>query len=205
MTKEEKRDRILESAYQLFLTKGLTETKMIDIANAAGVGKGTIYEYFTSKDDLFEQLFEQKVVSLYRGLECALEEKDTAKEKLLAFVSFESSLGPDAQAGRHVLNNMMADCAREACSPAMRCVKNLMDYRFQLLKNVIEAGVKSGEFHVTDSLMASAAVLGAISICLTFKSNIFENHPMSEYCWEISSDTTFLTDLLLNGLNGICA
>ena len=40
---------------QVFAKKGVAKTKMIDIATIARVGKGTIYEYFASKEDIFRE------------------------------------------------------------------------------------------------------------------------------------------------------
>lgn len=50
-----KENDILAAANEVFLSKGFSKTNMQDIADKAGIGKGTIYEYFKSKDDLFVQ------------------------------------------------------------------------------------------------------------------------------------------------------
>jgi len=50
---EDKRTQILHSAIELFAKKGLERGKIADIAKHAGIGKGTIYEYFKSKDEIF--------------------------------------------------------------------------------------------------------------------------------------------------------
>lgn len=47
---EVRRDQLLDAAEQLFATKGLSETTVADISEAAGVAKGTFYLYFPSKD-----------------------------------------------------------------------------------------------------------------------------------------------------------
>lgn len=55
-----KRQAILSKAMQVFAKRGFYDFKMIDIARAAGVGKGTLYEYFRSKTELIDgctQLF----------------------------------------------------------------------------------------------------------------------------------------------------
>lgn len=44
---------ILDAAFRLFGTKGFYETKMSEIADEAGIAKGTLYLYFTSKEQLF--------------------------------------------------------------------------------------------------------------------------------------------------------
>jgi len=51
--KLERRRRILQAARKVFARGGYAATRMSDIASAAGVGKGTLYEYFRGKEDLF--------------------------------------------------------------------------------------------------------------------------------------------------------
>jgi len=51
--KLERRRRILLAAREVFARCGYAATRMSDIATAAGVGKGTLYEYFQGKEDLF--------------------------------------------------------------------------------------------------------------------------------------------------------
>jgi AcrR family transcriptional regulator len=48
--KEERYAAILQAALRIFAAKGLQEATMDEIAQAAGLGKGTIYYYFSSKD-----------------------------------------------------------------------------------------------------------------------------------------------------------
>ncbi len=54
----DKRRQILTAATKAFAAHGFHQAKIADIAAAAGVGKGTVYEYFSSKRDLFRQLLE---------------------------------------------------------------------------------------------------------------------------------------------------
>jgi len=55
---EEKRRRIIAAAIQVFAEVGVSNGKIATIAAKAGVGKGTVYEYFSSKKDIFEAVFE---------------------------------------------------------------------------------------------------------------------------------------------------
>ena len=66
-SKPNKRDLILDTAFQLFIQRGYMETRIIDIAEACGMGKGTFYEYFDSKEVLFEELFQKHVVEKYNS------------------------------------------------------------------------------------------------------------------------------------------
>jgi len=56
--REAKRTRLLHAATKLFSQKGFHDTKMQDIADEADVGKGTLYEYFETKEDLFFAVYE---------------------------------------------------------------------------------------------------------------------------------------------------
>ncbi|KUO52049.1 MAG: hypothetical protein APF76_02610 [Desulfitibacter sp. BRH_c19] len=59
-----KREQILEAAIKVFAYKGFSNAKVEEIANEAQVGKGTVYEYFKSKQDLFQEMFKY-IHSLY--------------------------------------------------------------------------------------------------------------------------------------------
>lgn len=52
-----KRERILEAAQVVFARKGYYLAKIEEIAELAEVGKGTVYEYFTSKQELYKEMF----------------------------------------------------------------------------------------------------------------------------------------------------
>ncbi len=52
-----KRERILLAAVEKFLEKDFYQVTVVEIAEQAGVGKGTVYEYFPSKEDLFKECF----------------------------------------------------------------------------------------------------------------------------------------------------
>jgi len=65
---QEKRDRILECALDLFSEKGYVNTPVRDIIDLSGFGTGTFYKYFDNKEDvlkiLLEDFLEQIVVSV---------------------------------------------------------------------------------------------------------------------------------------------
>ena len=56
--KTKRRDQIVEAAAQVFAQKGYSGAVVADIAIQANIGKGTVYEYFKSKEDLFFAVFE---------------------------------------------------------------------------------------------------------------------------------------------------
>jgi AcrR family transcriptional regulator len=56
--KDAKRGEIVRFAADVFARTGYHETKMQDIATAADIGKGTIYEYFRTKEELFLAVYD---------------------------------------------------------------------------------------------------------------------------------------------------
>lgn len=53
-----KKEKIIDTAIQLFAEKGFHNTSISKIAEAAGVSKGLMYNYFDSKDELFKHIFD---------------------------------------------------------------------------------------------------------------------------------------------------
>ena len=51
--KEQKRKRIIESAAKLFSQKSYHEVMMEDVAKLSSIAKGTVYNYFDSKEELY--------------------------------------------------------------------------------------------------------------------------------------------------------
>lgn len=56
MGTNDKRSLILRAAFSLFAEKGFHHTTVEEIASLAGVGKGTVYEYFSSKQNLLQEM-----------------------------------------------------------------------------------------------------------------------------------------------------
>ncbi|MEN8154086.1 MAG: TetR/AcrR family transcriptional regulator [Acidobacteriota bacterium] len=55
--KEKKREAIIKAALEVFGEKGFSRTTINDIAERAGIGKGTIYEYFRDKNEIINNSF----------------------------------------------------------------------------------------------------------------------------------------------------
>lgn len=56
-SKRTKKQAILETALQLFVSQGFHGTSTATIAREAGVATGTLFHHFPSKEQLLEQLF----------------------------------------------------------------------------------------------------------------------------------------------------
>lgn len=65
VNKKKKKDALFHTAFELFTTKGLTKTTISDIADQAGVAKGTFYLYFKVKYDIRNKLVSHKTGELF--------------------------------------------------------------------------------------------------------------------------------------------
>jgi TetR/AcrR family transcriptional regulator of autoinduction and epiphytic fitness len=63
-----KRQQIFDGARRLFLSRGFDATSMADIAQEAGVSKGTLYVYFDSKERLFQELVSIEKAAQYPAI-----------------------------------------------------------------------------------------------------------------------------------------
>ncbi|MDE6034526.1 MAG: TetR/AcrR family transcriptional regulator [Ruminococcus sp.] len=65
--KELKELSLLKTAFEFFTTKGFNKTSISDIADKAGVAKGTFYLYFKDKYDIRNKLISHKSSQLFRN------------------------------------------------------------------------------------------------------------------------------------------
>lgn len=78
----EVRERLYGAALNLFLTRGLEETTIQDITEAADVGKGTFFNYFSSKEDILLTFNERQTELFERALTAVREGRKTAKQAI---------------------------------------------------------------------------------------------------------------------------
>jgi AcrR family transcriptional regulator len=81
-----RRDQILTAAHGVFASRGLRQATVGDIADAAGIAKGTLYLYFKSKDDIYWAAMNRGLHGLHSLTTAALERADHPREKLRAFI-----------------------------------------------------------------------------------------------------------------------
>lgn len=74
--KKVKRDSLLDSAFNLFTSKGIHKTSISDIVNQSGVAKGTFYLYFKDKYDIRNMLIAKKASQLFHIADEALAKAD---------------------------------------------------------------------------------------------------------------------------------
>jgi AcrR family transcriptional regulator len=94
---QQNRERILAAARPLFAECGLAAT-LDDVARRAGLGVGTVYRRFPSRDALVEALFEERILEMVRLVDEALALEDpwealvTCLERLIAMQASDRGL-----------------------------------------------------------------------------------------------------------------
>lgn len=90
-TREEKWTDIINAAIRVFSKHGVDGAKMEYIAKEAGIGKGTIYEYFTGKERLFQEMLKFSMEEFGLGLKESMDRGNTIAEKLLNCSHYNAS------------------------------------------------------------------------------------------------------------------
>jgi TetR/AcrR family fatty acid metabolism transcriptional regulator len=78
----DKREAILRAAIQVFAHNGYFNSKVADIASAAGVADGTVYLYFKSKEEILHSIFDRTVEEAISEGRRQLEQISDPREKL---------------------------------------------------------------------------------------------------------------------------
>ena len=71
--KQQKRTSLLDTAFKLFTTQGVSKTSIAEISQKAGIAKGTFYLYFKDKYDIRNKLVSHEASKLFKNAVSALE------------------------------------------------------------------------------------------------------------------------------------
>ena len=198
--KNTKRDMILETAYDLFLNKGYWDTKIIDIADAAGIGKGTVYEYFESKDEIFFELFKTRVAAGYENISELLDKKIPCEKKVKEYLDIELTNSSKYTINKSFLIDLMmkSDAFR---NPALiESIHELVKKKFSILLGIIKEGINTGEFRKTDPELAAISLMGAINFFISINYMHIEPFELLPQRKISEWNRDEFLDLILNGL-----
>lgn len=198
--KNTKRDTILDAAYNLFMNKGYLDTKIIDIADAAGIGKGTVYEYFESKDAIFFELFKTKVASGYDNLSELLDKKIPCEKKVKEYLEIELVNTSKYTFNKNFLVDLMMKSDAFRNPDLIYSIHQLVKKKFTILLGIIEEGIRNGEFRQMDPMLAAVSVMGAINFYISIDCTPFDLGDMLPVKNAADWDREEFLKLLLHGL-----
>jgi AcrR family transcriptional regulator len=163
--KARRESEILEAAAAVFAERGFRGTRIADVAARAGLGKGTIYEYYRSKEDLFLNLFHWYTDQAFASMTTTAEATDGSAVDALRNAC--DSLLMSCREMQHLYPLTMEFWSASA-APEFR--KRLTEefrrlyHRFRgAVAETIRAGIAQGEMgrHVDPDAVA-AAIVGAL-------------------------------------------
>ena len=161
---EEKREAIIRAAAGVFARQGYFGARMADVAESAGIGKGTVYEYFRSKEDLFFAVFEWYSARAEAAARIGIHRLgDSAAVRLSAMNDAIMNSWPDLRDGYSLV---MEFWSAASTAPARRRFKASFRETYRSYRAVVSAlirdGIRGGEFKPdVDADAVAAALVGA--------------------------------------------
>ncbi|KAA9269500.1 TetR/AcrR family transcriptional regulator [Corynebacterium amycolatum] len=149
--KEATRQRIVETALELFLAQGFEQTSVAQITEAADIGKGTFFTYFATKQDVLSFLGEQILATM-----AAADLPGAGAEVRLRRVF---SAAGDWFVEHEALARLM--CIARMSSLAQQAVTSSRGQLISLLGSVVDEGLTSGEFREVNHDAAVTLVASA--------------------------------------------
>ena len=88
INKKQKKDALLNAAFDIFTNIGINKTSISEIVEKAGVAKGTFYLYFADKYDLRNKLIAHKANKIFEKAENALKDSDAKdfEDRMIFFI-----------------------------------------------------------------------------------------------------------------------
>jgi len=154
---------ILTAAERVFEASGYAQTTMDMVAAEAGISKGSIYNYFSSKQDLFRQIFAEAMAASEQKSLVILGQPISASAKIHRLLDhWFSSLGYHKRIGRLVLE-FWASAARQQQGEMGKAFAATYALWRRRLADMIGEGVRAGEFRQdVNTTMAASLLMGVL-------------------------------------------
>ena len=157
----DKKTRIVEAAVMVFAQKGYASATIADIAGRAEIGKGTIYEYFASKEDLFFAVFEWFTMRTENAATVNIAVLGGSAAKRLEALS-DSLMGMWLEI-KDVFTLTMEFWAASSSSQMRDRFKANFRNTYQEIRNIVKSliqeGIERGEFRADINLDSVAAAM----------------------------------------------
>lgn len=184
---DERRNEIITTAEEFFLTKGFNKTTVNDILKRIGIAKGTFYHYFVSKEEVLEAVIGQIIDQEISRAKEIQQSNDTALEKLMTFLSQNNQ--EDTRKEEIVDKFQMPENALMK----QRALEETINQVCPVLAEIIESGRQQGEFRTEHPLESIQFLIAGIQ---TMFDNIEKLSPET-----IQSRVIAATDLIYKVLD----
>jgi len=172
---EERKSQILNAAEDVFTQKGFDEARMDDIADETGLSKGTLYNYFKSKDDLIIAILDrifQREFKVFESLDFA------SMSATDAIWTFAETTSKDVKMMMRLLPityEFMGLAFRNKF--VQKAFKAYFNHYMDILIPIIQHGIDSGEFRPVDAkeiALAMGAVMEGTLLLWVYDSSLVE-------------------------------
>jgi AcrR family transcriptional regulator len=183
-----KRQAILDEAIRIFAELGFRRADVQVIADRAGVGKGTVYRYFRSKEDLFWATTLDVLNRLDQYIFAATDEAEGACGKLRAAAIAHAAF---FEANPQYLNLIMQERA-EFCGSIPESHHLHHETMLQRMGVILGQGIESGELRPVDTRQTTLAIG-----CLLFGTALLSGHVEAVNLMKM---TEYAIDIFLRGI-----
>ncbi len=161
--KKEKRSQILETAIRVFAQKGVNNTKIADIAQAAGIGKGTVYEYYQSKEEIITASFRHFMESMSGVIGRRLLHVRDPLDKLLAYFASWGEIVDSQFMGyiEVVLDFWAEGIRREKTAMTINLAEMYAEYR-ATVERLLDECISNGRIRPVDTTITASILLGTM-------------------------------------------
>jgi AcrR family transcriptional regulator len=163
-TDTDRKNDIITAAIELFRTAGYNNISMNNIAERAGISKGTFYKHFSSKEDLFYECADKVFYDIDREFKELLNEKDIMSR-------FKLRLSLFIKTHRHMID--MLQLVR-GTSTGVESKKKRLKFN-QIIENMaepiasdLEEGIKLGLFKNMNTHITAHILMGAVEYGIYF-------------------------------------
>lgn len=163
---EEKRQKIYEAAVEEFSRHPFKQASINRVVERADIAKGSFYQYFQDKKDLYKYLmddiFQKKIAYLTPALKnpWELDCFTLIRELFRSGLSFAKENPKLAKVGQHLLNDSEKDTYHEV-------MEEKKSEGIQIYKRILEAGVEKGDVRQSVNLDIAAYLLYQLANSLT--------------------------------------
>ncbi len=156
--KERKRERLLEVAAELFSKKNYHEVMMDDVARLTDVAKGTVYNYFSSKEELYFTIMSSKLENLNTSLKNKIASEISIIDSLHTYVIHLYMFMMKYQNFFLIYQKEYMNAQNEFCDE----LRTMSDELKSILSDVIYKGKRENQFRDVDESFTVKLVLGSI-------------------------------------------
>ncbi len=204
MRKSNRRQEILQNAFRLLSERGYVETKMADIAEACGIAKATMYEYFSSKDELASAWCRDFLEEYKHKVEREVEVCGEPEERLKALIRLDLSY-LDKFSGQLLIRTFGPKQTFDLKSGELvQVIMSIFSYHLELIISIVREGQQNGSMRAIDPEFAAMMILGTlVSFQRTREQNEADGTVMCPAGWtEKNWNEEMVIDYIFNGLGG---